>query len=114
MLTYHKIISWIPGLEKFEWLNIANEYDPFKYVSFPKNAGNQIYRLTKINKDLIRQYNNKFHNKNNQHMIYAFQSIVDSTVQTSNTIELFEKLTSKRNKHVLFDINTTMEEFFYM
>lgn len=41
--SWHKALSWLPYFEKFRWLDILLEYDPFKYNSFPKNAGRQMF-----------------------------------------------------------------------
>jgi alpha-beta hydrolase superfamily lysophospholipase len=44
---WHKFISFVPFFEKFKWTAIELEYDPYKYISFPKNAGKQTYLLTR-------------------------------------------------------------------
>ena len=40
--------STLPGLGKLAWLDVGPEYDPYKYTSFPVNAGQQIYELTRV------------------------------------------------------------------
>ena len=42
-----RVLSCLPGLEKLEWTDILPEYDPYKYNSFPIQAGEQIHALTK-------------------------------------------------------------------
>ena len=44
--TWHKSLSWLTYFEKFQWQAVLPEYDPYKYNSFPKNAGHETYALT--------------------------------------------------------------------
>ena len=102
---WHKIISFIPFFEKFQWVNVRLEYDPYKYSSFPKNAGQQTYNLTL---DIRRQINRR---KKANHLsgfppTLTFQSVVDSTVSTDAIVNrLYEKLEGGPHELVLFDIN---------
>ena len=75
-------LSKIPFLEKMGWLDILPEYDPFKYNSFPTNAGLQIYRLTSTlaqKMDAARDSGQleKFP------PVLSFASVVDATVPHS-------------------------------
>ena len=38
----------LPFFEKARWLEVVPEYNPFKYNSFPANAGNQSYRVSSL------------------------------------------------------------------
>lgn len=100
-----EMVSRIPGFEKLSWTDIGPEYNPVKYTSFPVNAGNQVYRLTKkIKKKLTDAQNNGTIER--LPPIVTFQSIVDSTVSTSALIkELYVKLNSPMHELVVFDIN---------
>ena len=40
------VFGWVPYFEQSRWLDVLPEYLPFKYTSFPVNAGRQTYRLT--------------------------------------------------------------------
>ena len=40
-------LAFIPAFEKSRWLDVFPEYDPYKYNSFPVNAANQIYSVTR-------------------------------------------------------------------
>jgi len=51
---WHKFLSFIPFFEKFKWTAIELEYDPYKYISFPKNAGQQSYCVVCHVLDCIR------------------------------------------------------------
>lgn len=37
-------LSFLPGFGKLAWESTAPEYDPYKYNSFPVNAGEQTYQ----------------------------------------------------------------------
>jgi len=43
---FQRELARVPGLEKLGWTDILPEYDPYKYNSFPIEAGEQIYDLT--------------------------------------------------------------------
>jgi alpha-beta hydrolase superfamily lysophospholipase len=105
LMDWHHIISWISCFEKFKWLEIKPEYDPFKYNSFAKNAADQIFDLTEANWKLIESVaaEEKLHEK--LPPIYAFQSQVDATVQTEELIAMFENIAPAESELVLFDVN---------
>ena len=48
LAVWQSRVSRLPGLHKLAWLDVAPEYDPYKYASFPVNAGQQIYELTTV------------------------------------------------------------------
>ncbi|MCK5734894.1 MAG: alpha/beta fold hydrolase [Spirochaetaceae bacterium] len=104
-VNLHKIISWIPLFKKTEWQNIEPEYDPFRYTSWPYNAGYQIYRLTKKNWNLIRRISsNQEYLKKIPPMI-TFQSRLDATVIPEKVYELYEKIAPEGSQLFLFDVN---------
>ena len=102
---WHKTLSFIPIFRKFAWQNIDPEYDPFKYNSFPKNAGLQTYELTR---EVQKRMDSLA--ASGQLSIFppviAFQSLVDDTVRTDAVVDfVFNKLNNPINEFVLFDIN---------
>lgn len=111
ILDWHQIISWMPWFKKFKWLEIGPEYDPFKYTSFAKNAGDQIYDLTKANQKLIEEIARNESIKEKLHPIYAFQSSVDATVKSDKLVDMYGKIASKESELFLFDINRLAETF---
>jgi len=111
ILDLHKIISWMPWFKKFKWLEIGPEYDPFKYTSFAKNAGDQIYNLTKANQKIINEIAQNKSIKEKLHPIYAFQSSVDATVKTDKLLDMYEEIASKESELFLFPINRLAEIF---
>ena len=102
---WHKTVSYIPFFRKFRWQNIDPEYDPFKYNSFPKNAGLQTYQLTTA----VQKQMGTLRNANRLSSfppVIAFQSLVDDTVRTDAIVDyVFNKLDNPQNELVLFDIN---------
>jgi len=105
MADWHKYLSFIPFFEKFQWSNIRLEYDPYKYTSFPKNAGRQTYNLTI---DIRKQMNRlkKVHRLSEFPPTLTFQSVADSTVSTHAVVRrLYNQLQGQQHELVLFDIN---------
>lgn len=100
--NFHAAISWIPYFEKYAWLSIFPEVDPFKFTSFPKSAGKEIrevsYRVLSRLADPARS--------SALPPILAFQSIVDSTVGSVAIKEtLFDRLPANGSRLVVYDVN---------
>lgn len=98
-------LSAIPFFEKFGWVSVQPEYDPFKYNSFAKNAGHITYRLTE---NIRRKIERSRESEEWQTFppIISFQSLVDSTVHTGTLVtELYQYLPNNGSELVLFDIN---------
>ncbi|MGI9293925.1 MAG: alpha/beta hydrolase [Pseudomonadales bacterium] len=110
---WHKVLSWIPYFEKFRWLNVLPEFDPFKYNSFPKAAGKQTFLLTReINRQLSKF--TKTGEIEQLPPILTFQSLVDATVLTSAIVErLYNRIVLNNSELVLFDVNrlSKVDEF---
>jgi alpha-beta hydrolase superfamily lysophospholipase len=98
-------LGHVLGLEKLKWADIKLEYDPYKFNSFPVNAGDQVYRLTEEISRLItaRREDNSL---SGLPTLLAFQSSVDATVSSKALMDgLFNRLSPGRHELVLFDIN---------
>jgi alpha-beta hydrolase superfamily lysophospholipase len=94
-----------PVIPKARWIDIVPEYNPFKYNSFPANAGAQTFALTRA---LNRQMLAAAADGALQRMppVLAFQSVVDTTVSSPAVVrDLFDHLPQGRSELVLFDIN---------
>jgi len=101
----HKLLSFLPFFEKFKWLDIGPEYDPFKYNSFPKNAAQQAYEITKTLQRQIDEVRDAGRFADFPPAL-TFLSWIDATVDTSATIhQLYEKLQNKGSELVVFDVN---------
>lgn len=102
---WHKALSWLPYFEKFPWLDVYPEYDPFKYNSFPKAAGEQTFLVTQ---ELQRQVNELVDAGKISELppLLTFQSLTDATVLTVAIVDsLYDKLISNGSELVLFDVN---------
>ncbi len=89
---WHKILSFIPLFEKFRWQDILPEYDPYKYNSFPKHAGQQTYRLTIAVQKQVDNLKKKGLLSRFPPTI-TFQSFVDATVSTKAIVNrLYNKM----------------------
>jgi alpha-beta hydrolase superfamily lysophospholipase len=100
-----RILSHIELFQKARWLDIQPEYDPYKYNSFPKNAGRQISLLvSQTYADIDRL---KKAGKTGQlPRIISFQSLVDATVNTIDLVDkLYAAIDNKQSELVLFDVN---------
>jgi alpha-beta hydrolase superfamily lysophospholipase len=99
------LLSFIPYFEQSAWLDIQPEFNPFKYNSFPVNAGLQSVRLTReIQADLDRHARAGTLSK--LPPVLTFQSVLDDTVQSAAVItRLYDQLPANGSELVLFDIN---------
>ena len=97
------------GLEKFAWSTVIPEYEPFKYGSFPVNAGDLAYRITNHNQQRLTAMQNSGKLKK-MPPILAFQSSADATVIPQAVVHnLFARLPSSSHQLVLFDINRNVD-----
>jgi alpha-beta hydrolase superfamily lysophospholipase len=98
-------LAIVPGNEKSRWLDVLPEYNPFKYNSFPVNAGQQSLGITNALRSAI---GTAASDGRIQKLppILAFQSVVDATVQTEAVAGgLFDRLPDNGSELVLFDLN---------
>ena len=101
----HKLLSFLPYFAQFKWLSIQPEYDPFKYNSFPKNAGQQAYEITAALQQQIGEAR-KAGKLADFPPVTTFLSWVDATVETSATIDRFYgQLQNQGNELVIFDVD---------
>jgi len=104
--NFASLFAPVPGLEKAAWLDVLPEYDPYKYNSFPVNAGRQIWSLTRaLEKALAAaQASGQL---DRMPPVTAFQSLVDATVMAADLgTRLFGRLPrAKGHELVVFDIN---------
>jgi alpha-beta hydrolase superfamily lysophospholipase len=105
LASWHRILSRIPYFEKFRWTSVYPEFDPYKYNSFPKEAGHQSWDLSLVVQDQIDQLveAGRF---DAMPPVLTFQSLVDSTVLTKSTVNaLYDQLPDNGSELVLYDIN---------
>jgi alpha-beta hydrolase superfamily lysophospholipase len=99
------MLGFVPYFEKANWIDVIPEYNPFKYTSFPANAGVQTFRLTRaMHEDLDRVLAGG--RAAELPPILTFQSIVDTTVSAAAVVfALYERLPENGSELVLFDVN---------
>jgi alpha-beta hydrolase superfamily lysophospholipase len=102
-------LSFLPAFEKSQWIDVLPEYDPYKYNSFPVNAGNQIYALTHVlRKALLEAAERQALDRMPRFTV--FQSLVDSTVSAPEVVNgLLALLPGAGNELVVFDLNRREE-----
>jgi alpha-beta hydrolase superfamily lysophospholipase len=95
----------VPAFEKARWLDIYPEYNPFKFNSFPANAGLQTWRLTTtLQKQIVRAASAGLGSR--LPPVLTFHSLVDATVSTPAVVHsLYDVIADERSELVLFDIN---------
>lgn len=108
------LFSGIPWFNRGAWTGIQPEYNPFKYNSFPANAGYQSYLVTRsLDQRLLEA-------GENGHLaqlppVLAFQSIVDSTVVTGAIVHrLYDRLPANGSALVMFDLNRVSPAHVFM
>ena len=95
----------LPAFEKARWLDVYPEYNPFKYNSFPANAGLQTWRLTRTLQAQIERIAEAGLGTRVPPML-TFHSLVDATVSTPAVVHaLYDVVADERSELVLFDIN---------
>jgi alpha-beta hydrolase superfamily lysophospholipase len=98
-------LAALPGLGGLAWLQIAPEFDPYKYNSFATNAGAQVHRLTRSVAQRVRERSSSDPDTVLP-PILIFKSTVDATVSTDAVVDrLLDLLRPERHELVLFDIN---------
>ena len=102
VMNWHAAISWVPYFEKFKWLSILPEIDPFKFTSFPKRAAWEIYKISKRTHKQLGQPTEAA----KLPPILTFQSVVDNTVSARAIVtNLYDKVPANGSELVVYDIN---------
>ena len=97
----------IPYFEKAKWTDVLPEYNPYKYNSFPANAGWQTWDLTSRLEGQLKKLSDAGR-AGELPKILTFQSLVDATVSTPALVDrLFARLTTEGSELVLFDVSRT-------
>jgi alpha-beta hydrolase superfamily lysophospholipase len=99
------LLGPLPAFEKARWLDVFPEYNPFKYNSFPANAGLQTWRLTTtLQKQVARMARAGLGARLPPTL--TFHSLVDATVSTPALVHaLYDVIADERSELVIFDIN---------
>jgi len=100
--NWHAALSWIPYFEKFKWLSVLPEIDPFKFTSFPKRAAWEIRKLALQTHSLLSDPERV----RLLPPILTFQSLVDNTVSSAAVVSLlYSRLPENGSELVIYDVN---------
>lgn len=105
LARFISMLAPIPMFEKAGWLDVVEEFNPFKYTSFPANAARQSFRVSSA---LYREVSEAIANGqiDNLPPVLAVQSLVDATVSTPALVtDFFDRLPARGHALVVFDIN---------
>lgn len=100
-----RALSVLPGLGRLAWLSVEPEFDPFKYNSFPTNAGEQVHRITR---SVSRRLEARVRSQPGMVLppTLVLQSSVDATVLPDAVVDrLLNLLGPNGHELVLFDSN---------
>jgi len=95
----------LPGMERMAWLEVMQEFDPYKYNSFATNAAEQVHHLTR---SVARRVATRSASGTASALppILVLKSTVDATVATNAVVDrLLGRLSDSRHELVLYDIN---------
>ena len=110
----HRVVSFMPWFDRLAWTDIQPEWDPFKYNSFPADAGYQTHVLTRsIRRRLaaldVQRVASRFP------PVLTFMSLADATVLVEAVVDgLYDRLPGPEHELVIFGINrqAKMRDFF--
>jgi alpha-beta hydrolase superfamily lysophospholipase len=103
MAKWGRRLSRLPGLGRLAWLDIAPEFDPYKYNSFTTNAAEQVHSLTSSVASRIAARATADYSLP---PMLVLKSTVDATVSNDAAVDrLMLQLAPERHEMVLFDIN---------
>jgi len=109
LAVWQSRLSTLPGLGNLAWLDVNPEYDPYKYTSFPVNAGQQIYLVTTVINARLTRLATKGPVRGFPRTL-VFQSVADATVSPQAVVTIFlSRLAPEGHQLVAFDINRFAE-----
>lgn len=105
LARFISMLAPIPMFEKAGWLDVVEEFNPFKYNSFPANAARQSFRVSSaLHREVTAAIASGLIDK--LPPVLAFQSLVDATVSTPALVrDFFDRLPPHGHELVVFDIN---------
>jgi len=103
--SWHRALSVMPFFAGLAWQDLEPEYDPYKYNSFPKNAGYQTYRLTRTLQEGLERLQRPGRSASLPPVL-TFVSVADATVRVEDVVSaLYARLEAPGNELVVFDVN---------
>jgi len=109
-----RLLNWMPWFSKLGWGSVEPEFDPFKYSSFPNDAGYLTHVLTTSVRSRLAEIEG--HEIASRFPpVLSFVSLADATVRVEAIVEgLHDRLIDNDSELVIFDINrgAKMRDFF--
>ena len=109
-----RLLNWMPWFSKLGWGSVEPELDPFKYSSFPNDAGYLTHVLTTSVRLRLAEINDQ-EDANRFPPVLTFMSLADATVMVEAVVDgLHDRLIDNDSELVIFDINRAarMHDFF--
>ena len=109
-----RLLNWMPWFSKLGWGSIEPEFDPFKYSSFPNDAGYLTHVLTTSVRSRLAEIEGH-EDATRFPPVLSFVSLADATVRVEAIVEgLHDRLVDNDSELVIFDINrgAKMYDFF--
>jgi alpha-beta hydrolase superfamily lysophospholipase len=110
----HRLVNWMPWFSRLGWGTIEPELDPFKYSSFPNDAGYLTHVLTRSVRARLAAIDG--HAAASRFPpVLTFMSLADATVLVEAVVSgLHDRLVDRDSELVIFDINrrAEMRDFF--
>lgn len=101
----HHLLSWLPWFDRLGWKDIEPEFDPFKYNSFPTDAGYETHVLTRSVRKRLAGLKPAA-GTSELPPVLTFMSLADATVLVEAVVEgLYDRLDGGDDELVIFDIN---------
>jgi alpha-beta hydrolase superfamily lysophospholipase len=95
----------VPVFDKVHWQEVAPEFDPYKFNSFPVNASRQVKRATRALASALGSAGTAGRLARMPPVV-TWQSVVDSTVGAVGVVEvLYSRLQGPAHRLVMFDVN---------
>jgi alpha-beta hydrolase superfamily lysophospholipase len=100
-----RLLNWMPWFSKLGWGSIEPELDPFKYSSFPNDAGYLTHVLTTSVRGRLAEIQGQ-EIAERFPPVLTFMSLADATVMVEAVVDgLHERLVDGDSELVIFDIN---------
>jgi len=109
-----RLLNWMPWFSKLGWGSVEPEFDPFKYSSFPNDAGYLTHVLTTSVRSRLAEIEGQ-DDAVRFPPVLSFVSLADATVRVEAIVEgLHDRLIDNDSELVIFDINrgAKMHDFF--
>jgi alpha-beta hydrolase superfamily lysophospholipase len=109
-----RLLNWMPWFSKLGWGSVEPELDPFKYSSFPNDAGYLTHVLTTSVRARLAEIEERGL-AGRFPPVLTFMSLADATVMVEAVVEgLHDRLVDQDSELVIFDINrqARMLDFF--